>query len=233
MWIWAQWVMEIDPECDGDGRGRKPHSLADAAIPVNSHILFSLPGSERVSFPSLAREGVWHGNRIRSEVTRCCLAGIVYLQTFWQLEQLTGFSVMDWSHGWVAVPADSTHNYHIYWKVLCYFDSVTKWRQACLIILLFIWNPGTLRVVRGIFNDRKLQFSFPTLLETRLPITLGSLCCVYRCFAIVKLVITSRSWWCTPLHIFNCWHQPFLCAGWKPVGLQVIPPLGTGQRVMG
>ena len=74
--------MEIDPECDGDGRGRKPHSLADAAIPVNSHILFSLPGSERVSFPRLAQDGVWHGNRIRSEVTRCFLTGIVYLQTF-------------------------------------------------------------------------------------------------------------------------------------------------------
>lgn len=65
-WSWVWW----------DGRGRKPHSLADAAIPVNSHILFSLPGSERVSFPSLAREGVWHRNRI-SEVTRCCLAGTV------------------------------------------------------------------------------------------------------------------------------------------------------------
>jgi len=60
-WSWVWW----------DGRGRMQHSLADAAIPVNSHILFSLPGSERVSFPSLAHEGVWHRNRIRSEVTRC------------------------------------------------------------------------------------------------------------------------------------------------------------------
>ena len=71
-WSWVQW----------DSRGRKPHRLADAAIPVNSHILFSLQGSERVSFPSLARKGVWHRNRIRREVTRCCLAGIVYQQTF-------------------------------------------------------------------------------------------------------------------------------------------------------
>lgn len=78
-WSWVRW----------DGRGRKPHGLADSAIPVNSHILFSLPGSERVSFPTLAQEGVWHRNRIRSEVT-CYLAGTVYQQTFWQLELLTG-----------------------------------------------------------------------------------------------------------------------------------------------
>lgn len=60
-WSWVRW----------DGRGGKPHSLADTAIPVNSHILFSLLSSERVSFLRLAREAVWHRNRIRSEVTRC------------------------------------------------------------------------------------------------------------------------------------------------------------------
>lgn len=131
-WSWVRW----------DGRGRTPHSLADAAIPVNSHILFSLPGSERVSFPSLARDGVWHRNRIRSEVTRCCLVGIVLQQTFWQLEQLHGS--LWWTIVTAPVPADSMHNYHIYWNVFCYFDSVTK----CLIALLFILNPM-------LFNDGK------------------------------------------------------------------------------
>lgn len=42
-----------------------------------------------------------------------------------------------------------------------------------------------------------------------------------------------RSRWCTPAHIFNCWPAPFLCVGWKPAGVQVSPPLGTGLRVMG
>lgn len=80
-WSWMRW----------DGRGRKPHSLADAAIPVNSPILFTVAGSERVSFPefgsyrSLAQEQNWW-----SEVTRCCLRGTAWQQTFWQLEQLTG-----------------------------------------------------------------------------------------------------------------------------------------------
>lgn len=65
-WSWVRW----------DGRGRTPHSLADAAIPVNSHILFSLPGSERVSFSSLAREGVWHRNRIRSKLQDAASLGL-------------------------------------------------------------------------------------------------------------------------------------------------------------
>ena len=184
MWIWAQWVMEIDPECDGDGRSRKPHSLADAAIPVNSHILFSLPGSERVSFPSLARDGVWHGNRIRSEVTRCFLAGIVYLQTFWQLEQPTGFSVMDWSHGWIAVPADSTHNYHILRGIVLFWQCDKE--TASLSRNIFILNVTPCEA-RGVFNDRETRtpgLVFPSLLETRLPITTGCPLCVCVCVCV-------------------------------------------------
>lgn len=122
-----------------DGRGRKPRSLADAAIPVNSHILFSLPGSERVSFPSLAQEAAWHRNRIRSGVARCFLFGIVYQQTFWQLEQLTG------SLWWTEVTAGLLFQLRvctiiILWKVLCYSDRVKKRWQACLIILSYVFN---------------------------------------------------------------------------------------------
>ena len=57
---------------------------------------------------------------------------------------------------------------------------------------------GEPEVAPGMFNDKKLsiyimlRFSFPSLLETRLPITTGSLYHVYQ-FVIVKLVITPRS----------------------------------------
>lgn len=126
-WSWLRW----------DGRGRKPHSLADDAIPVNSHILFSLPGSERVSFPSLAQEGVWHGNRIRSEVTRCYLPGIVYQQTFWQLEQLTG------SLWWSEVTARLLFQPTV-WTIIIsieksyvVLDSGMKMTSTCLIRCFF------------------------------------------------------------------------------------------------
>lgn len=122
-WSWVRW----------DGRGRKPHSLADAAIPVNSHILFSLPGSERVSFPSLAREGVWHRNRIRSEVTRCFLAGTVYQQTFWQLEQLL------WTEVTAGLFQLTVRTIISYWQVLCYSEKMT----ASLFNIIFILNSVT------------------------------------------------------------------------------------------
>lgn len=62
--------------------GRLSAWQADGVVPVTSHILLSLPGSERASFPRLAREGGWQANRIRSEVTRCSLAGTADRQTF-------------------------------------------------------------------------------------------------------------------------------------------------------
>lgn len=37
-------------------------------------------------------------------------------------------------------------------------------------------------------------------------------------FVVVELVITSGNWWCASLHIFNCWHGPVPCAGWRPGG---------------
>lgn len=208
-WSWVRW----------DGRGRKPQSLADAAIPVNSHILFSLPGSERVSFPRLARKGVWHGNRIRSEVTRCYLAGIVYQQTFWQLERLTGFSVMDWSHGSVVLPPESVHNYHKFESIVLFWQGgkndgkLVSYFQSCL--------------KTGNYSLRTQSSNFPVLAGDNF----ASHSWLTVLFVIVKLVITSGSWWCTPMHIFNCWHRPVLCAGWKPVGHQVNPPLGTGWWV--
>lgn len=126
-WSWMRW----------DGRGRKHHSLADAAIPVNSHILFSLPGSERVSFPSLAREGVWHRNRIRSEVTRFFLAGIVYQQTFWQLEQLTG------SLWWTVVTAVLLFQLTectIITSIEKYYVNLTVWENDCKLILYYYFS---------------------------------------------------------------------------------------------
>lgn len=126
------------------------------------------------------------------------------------------FSVMDWSHGWVVVPADSMRNYHIYWKVLCYFDSATKWRRACLYNITFhfksLWLLMKYEMPVFVGNQIANQCWLPALCVSSL--------------VVVKLVITSRSWWCTPLHIFNCWHEPFLCAGWKPAGPQVNPTAG-------
>lgn len=76
-------MVEIDLECDWMAEeGRLSAWQADGVVPVTSHILLSLPGSERASFPRLAREGGWQANRIRSEVTRCSLAGTADRQTF-------------------------------------------------------------------------------------------------------------------------------------------------------
>lgn len=76
-------MAEIDLECDWMAEeGRLAAWQADGVVPVTSHILLSLPGSERASFPRLAREGGWQANRIRSEVTRCSLAGTADRQTF-------------------------------------------------------------------------------------------------------------------------------------------------------
>lgn len=118
-WSWVRW----------DGRGRKPRSLAAAAIPVNSHILFSLPGSERVSFPRLAREGVWHGNRIRSEVTRCFFFGIEHQQTFLTAWATAWLRVIDFSRGWVAT--DGMRNYH----KLTNCVNLTVWKNMATPVL--------------------------------------------------------------------------------------------------
>lgn len=105
--------------------------LAAAAVPVNSHILFSLPGSERVSFPRLAREGVWHGNRLGSEVTRCCLFGMERRQTFLrQLDQLDWLHC-DWLQPQWGLNRWRVHNY--YKLAVCLSDHKEKNISFCWV----------------------------------------------------------------------------------------------------